>query len=136
MPIAKRRFAGLNAKFNIFISVFILKYAKVLPITNNIEEHAMTATSARPMSVKIDPETRTRIEHLAKARHRTTHWIMREAISQYVEREEKREAFRQDAIKAWEEYQETGLHATAAEVDTWLASWGTENELPAPACHK
>lgn len=61
---------------------------------------------------------------------------MREAICQYVDREEKREAFRQDMIKAWEEYQETGLHATAAEVDTWLASWGTENELPAPVCHK
>lgn len=96
----------------------------------------MTTASARPMSVKIDPETRARIEHLAEARHRTTHWIMREAISQYVEREEKREAFRQDAIKAWDEYQETSLHATAAEVDTWLASWGTENELPAPVWHK
>lgn len=96
----------------------------------------MTATAVRPMSVKLDPDTRTRIEHLAQARQRTTHWMMREAISQYVEREEKREAFRQDAIRAWEEYQETGLHATAAEVDAWLASWGTESERPAPQCHK
>jgi len=96
----------------------------------------MVAIVAKPMSVKLDPDTRTRIEHLAEIRHRTTHWIMREAISQYVEREEKREAFRQDTIKAWEEYKETGLHATVTEVDTWLASWGTENELPAPECHK
>jgi predicted transcriptional regulator len=96
----------------------------------------MTATAARPVSVKLDPDTRARIEHLAETRQRSTHWIMCEAISQYVEREEKREAFRQDAIKAWEEYQETGLHATAAEVDAWLASWGTENELSAPLCHK
>ena len=88
------------------------------------------------MSVKLDSDTRTRIEHLAETRHRTTHWLMREAIKQYVEREEKREAFRQDTLKAWDEYQETGLHATTAEVDTWLASWGTENELPAPLCHK
>ncbi|MDP2829422.1 MAG: hypothetical protein Q8O37_12550 [Sulfuricellaceae bacterium] len=48
----------------------------------------------------------------------------------------KLEAFRQDAIKAWEEYQETGLHATAGEVDAWLASWGADNELPAPVCHE
>jgi predicted transcriptional regulator len=61
---------------------------------------------------------------------------MREAITLYVDREEKREAFRQDTIKAWETYQETGLHATATEVDAWLASWGAESELPAPACHK
>ncbi|QKE39208.1 CopG family ribbon-helix-helix protein [Ferrovum myxofaciens] len=90
---------------------------------------------AKTVSVKLDADTRTRVENLAEARHRTAHWIMREAISQYVDREEKREAFRQDAIKAWEEYQETGLHVTAAEVDTWLASWGTENELPVPVCH-
>lgn len=42
---------------------------------------------------------------------------MREAISQYVERE----AFRQDGIKAWNEYQATGLHITAGDVDAWLA---------------
>ncbi len=96
----------------------------------------MTVTPPRPMSVKIDAETRARIEHLAEARNRTTHWIMREAISQYVEREEKREAFREDVIQAWNEYQETGLHATAGEVDAWLESWGSDNELPAPACHK
>lgn len=96
----------------------------------------MPTVVTKTVSVKLDPDIRTRIENLAEARHRTAHWVMREAICQYVEREEKREAFRQDAIKAWEEYQETGLHATAAEVDRWLASWGTENELPAPVCHK
>lgn len=92
--------------------------------------------AAKTVSVKLDADTRIRIERLAEARHRSAHWVMREAISQYVDREEKREAFRQVTIKAWEEYQETGLHATAVEVDTWLASWGTENELPAPVCHK
>jgi predicted transcriptional regulator len=92
--------------------------------------------AAKTVSVKLDPDIRARVENLAEARHRSSHWVMREAICQYVDREEKREAFRLDTIKAWEEYQETGLHATAAEVDTWLASWGTENELPAPICHK
>lgn len=96
----------------------------------------MTAAATRPMSVKLDPDTRARIEQLAEARQRTTHWMMREAITQYVEREEKRESFRRDAIKAWDEYQETGLHATAGEVDAWLASWGTDNELPEPTCHE
>jgi predicted transcriptional regulator len=92
--------------------------------------------AAKTVSVKLDSDTRARVENLANARNRTAHWVMREAISQYVDREEKREAFRQDTIKSWEEYQETGVHATAVEVDTWLASWGSENELPAPVCHK
>ena len=40
---------------------------------------------------------------------------MVDAISEYVEREEKREAFRQDGIRAWNEYQTTGLHVTFEE---------------------
>ncbi|HGY1053535.1 TPA: CopG family ribbon-helix-helix protein [Aeromonas salmonicida subsp. pectinolytica] len=95
----------------------------------------MSAT-LKPVSVKLDLETKTRIEHLAQARSRSPHWMMREAIAQYVEREEKRETFRQDTINAWQEYQQTGLHATASEVENWLASWGTEVERPAPPCHK
>lgn len=91
---------------------------------------------AKTISVKLDADIRTRLESLAESRQRTAHWVMREAITQYVEREEKREAFRQATITAWNEYQETGLHATAAEVDTWLNSWGSDNPLPAPTCHK
>lgn len=87
-------------------------------------------------SIKLDDELKGRVQDLAAARRRTSHWIMREAIAQYVEREEKREALRQDTLKAWEELQETGLHATAEEVESWLSGWGTEDELPAPACRK
>ncbi|WP_425527801.1 CopG family ribbon-helix-helix protein [Xylella fastidiosa] len=86
-------------------------------------------------SIKLDDELKGRVQHLADVRRRTAHWIMREAIAQYVEREEKREAFRQDTLKAWEEFQATGLHVTAEEVEKWLSSWGTENELQAPVCH-
>ncbi|AMK26877.1 transcriptional regulator [Sphingobium scionense] len=44
--------------------------------------------------------------------------------------QERREAFKRDAVRAWEEYQATGLHATMEEVDKWLESWRTANELP------
>lgn len=91
---------------------------------------------ATATSIKLDDELKGRVQHLADARRRTSHWIMREAIAQYVEREEKREAFKQDTLKAWEEFQATGLHATAEETKKWLSSWGNENELPAPVCHK
>jgi len=40
-----------------------------------------------------------RLQNLAEARKRTSHWIMREAISQYVEREEKSEALRLDTLQ-------------------------------------
>ncbi|MHB1054100.1 MAG: CopG family ribbon-helix-helix protein [Thiobacillus sp.] len=96
----------------------------------------MNAASIRPVAIKIDEDTRERVKRLAEARQRSSHWMMLEAIRQYVEREEKREAFRQDGINAWKEYQETGLHVTGDEVIAWLDTWGEENEQAAPVCHK
>ena len=91
-------------------------------------------TATRPITIKIDDETKARVKRLAEARHRTPHWLMREAISQYVEREEKREAFRQAGIKAWEEYQRTGLHVTADEADAWLAQLEQGKDIEPPKC--
>jgi predicted transcriptional regulator len=61
-------------------------------------------------SLKLDPKIKARVKKLAVARRRSSHWLMREAIEQYVTREEQRERFRRDAA-AWAEYQATGLHA-------------------------
>ncbi len=60
---------------------------------------------------------------------------MREAIAQYVEREEKRHALHQDALAAWAEIEQTGMHSSGDEVVAWLDSWGTDQEQPAPECH-
>lgn len=95
----------------------------------------MTATAIRPVAIKIDDNTKARVKRLAVARHRTAHWLMREAITQYVEREEKREVFRQDTLKAWEEYRTTGLHVTADEADAWLAQLEQGNDIEPPECH-
>ena len=91
---------------------------------------------ASPTSIKLDDEMKERVRNLADARKRTSRWIMREAIARYVEREERREALRRDTLEAWEEFRTSGLHATAEEVDQWLAGWGTEDEASAPECHK
>jgi len=60
---------------------------------------------------------------------------MLEAVRQFVAREEKREQLRQDALAAWDEYQETGLHATAEEADSWLAKLESGEDAQAPECH-
>ena len=96
----------------------------------------MTAAAIRPVAIKIDDATKARLKLLAEARHRTPHWLMREAITQYVEREEKREAFRQDTLNAWEAYRTTGLHVTADEADAWLAQLEQGNDIDPPECHR
>lgn len=86
-------------------------------------------------SIKLDDELKKRIQHLAGVRRRTSHWIMREAIAQYVEREEKRESFKQEATLAWESYQRTGLHLKGEEADTWLAKLEAGEDTEPPKCH-
>ena len=95
----------------------------------------MIATSVRPVAIKIDNDIKARLKRLAEARQRTSHWLMREAITQYVDREEKRESFRQDTLKAWEAYRMTGLHLTAEEADAWLAKLEQGNDIDPPECH-
>jgi predicted transcriptional regulator len=92
------------------------------------------ATSATT-SLKLELELKERVQRLAQARRRSAHWILREAVEQYVEREEKRERFRQDALAAWNDYQATGLHATAEEADAWLAKLESGEDSEAPECH-
>ena len=87
------------------------------------------------MSVKLDDDLKQRIQRLAGQQQRSPHWIMRQAIQQYVEREEARESFRQEAIDSWEEYRTTGLHLTGDELREWLRTWGTDAETDPPACH-
>ena len=85
-------------------------------------------------SVKLDTAVKGRLNRLAAARRRSPHWLMHEAVEQYLEREEKREQFRQDALAAWAEYEATGLHVSAAEADAWLAKLQAGRRTPLPKC--
>jgi predicted transcriptional regulator len=87
-------------------------------------------------SLKIDDALKSRVQHLANQRRRSAHWIMLEAIQQYVDREEARESFKQEALASWAAYQETGRHLTGQEVRNWLNTWGTDDEKAGPECHR
>jgi len=86
-------------------------------------------------SLKLDIVMKERVNRLASARRRSPHWVMREAVAQYVEREEKREQLRQDALAAWADYQTTGLHVTARDADAWLAKLEAGKRAVIPKCH-
>ena len=86
-------------------------------------------------SLKLDAEVKARVQRLAAIRRRSANWLMGEAIREYVEREEQREQFRQDALAAWAENQETGRHVTAEEADQWLARLEAGETAPPPECH-
>ena len=93
----------------------------------------MSASSTT--SLKLDANTKKRVQRLASARQRSPHWLIREAIEQYVEREERREQLRQQALAAWAHYQTTGLHVTAEEADAWLSKLEAGKAAKPPKCH-
>ena len=86
-------------------------------------------------TLKLDRGVKERMQRIASARRRSPHWIMLEAVEQYLEREEKREQLRQDALAAWADYETTGLHLTAEEADAWLAKLEAGKRAAIPKCH-
>ena len=86
------------------------------------------------VSLNLNTDIHDRVKERAKAQNRSTHDLMHEAIAQYVDREERREALRQDALRAWEGYQRSGIHATQGEADGWMAEHEAGRE-PASVFH-
>jgi predicted transcriptional regulator len=89
-----------------------------------------------PVSLKLDDEERTRLASLATARKRSSHYLMREAVREYLTREEARQSFRDEAAKAWRDYERTGQHTTQDEVDAWVDSLGTRRPKRPPKWHR
>ena len=87
-------------------------------------------------SVKIDDKTKNRIQYLAGIRNRSAHWVIREAIRDYIEREETRGNFRQEALESWTTYKETPHHLSGEEVRDWLKTWGNDTETEIPKRHE
>ena len=90
---------------------------------------------AMAAAIKIDQDLRDRVQRLASLRQRSAGSILREAVVQYVAREEARESFGQDARAAWDTYRTTSNHLDGQEISAWLDNWGTEAEAELPECH-
>lgn len=88
-----------------------------------------------PISLRLPAELKARVQHLAAARQRSANALLVQAVAAFVEREEQREALRQECRAAHEHYLRTGLHVTQAEVKDWAARLGEDREAAPPVCH-
>jgi len=84
------------------------------------------------MGVKLDEATRSRLKNLGKIKDRSPHWLMKDAISSYLDREEEIERRNQEADEAWKEYQRTGQSVSHEAMMEWFDTWGTDEEGQCP----
>lgn len=108
-------------------------YSKVVYFTTKRSNLGMQ--SVVNASVKMSPTLRERIQNLAKVRKQSAHAVMLQALETFVSREERREAWRQEGIAAWEEYKQTGLHLTQEELESWANNISQGERTPMPKCH-
>lgn len=85
------------------------------------------------LGVRLDADTETRLNTLAKKMHRSKSYIAKEALLRFIEAEELREQETQLLEARWREYQESGEMVSQDTMDRWLDSWGDNKELPCPA---
>ena len=76
------------------------------------------------VGVRLNEETQHRLEALGKARDRTPHYLMKAAITRFLDVEEKLEAERQLVRFRWEMYELTGETVGHGDVKFWAASLG------------
>lgn len=68
------------------------------------------------MGVKLERTTRERLKSLGRLKERTPHFLVRKAIDEYLEREERWEAEKREDQERWEEFVNTGESASLQEV--------------------
>ncbi len=79
----------------------------------------MTTSS---VAVKLEDEIKNRIQNLGEIKDRSSHWLMKRAILDYLEKEEKIEQEKLEDKQRWEHYAQTGEAITHDNMKDWLVS--------------
>ncbi len=87
---------------------------------------------ASTIGIKLDDNTKERLKHLGAARSRTPHWLMRDAIQQYLDREENYEREKREDMKRWERFQLTGHAISHDAAASWLSKLADGEDSPCP----
>jgi len=84
------------------------------------------------LGVRLDEQLEKRLNALAVKTHRSKSFLAKEALTRYIEEEERKQRENELTMARWEEYQETGETVTNEAMTNWLDSWGSDKEKPCP----
>lgn len=80
------------------------------------------------ISVHVPAQMADRIAQMASHLGRSQDWIMQQALSAWIEREEERERLTQEALTDVD----LGQVVSDQAINTWAESLGTESSIPLP----
>lgn len=82
-------------------------------------------------SVRLQPEIENPLEKLAKKLDRSKNYLINQAIKEFLARETLEEKRWTETLEAIESVKSNRL-VEEKDVNAWLESWGTANELKPP----
>ena len=77
---------------------------------------------------RIPEELNAHLESFIQTSHNSKASIITKALAEYIARNEQKTKLLEEARKE----ADNGIFISQQAIETWLDSWGTENELPAP----
>ena len=83
-------------------------------------------------SVRMNDELMSRLEETASGLQRSKSWVINSAVKEFVEREEKKAQRLEETLEALADL-EAGRVIDGDEVNRWIESWGTDDELEPPS---
>jgi len=87
---------------------------------------------ATTLGVKVDEQLHDRLRMMAQQKDRSIHWIIKQAIEQYLLREEAVARDRSEDRERWERYVLTGEAVPNATATAWLDELAAGRKAPWP----
>jgi RHH-type transcriptional regulator, rel operon repressor / antitoxin RelB len=87
-------------------------------------------SQSETVTIRLSAEVKSKLEALAASTKRSKSWLAAQAIASYIEEQ----SWQIQQIEAAVTLADSGqaVWVENADMNAWLNSWGTENELPMP----
>lgn len=85
-------------------------------------------TDSTTITIRVSKSVKDRLESLASETRRSKSSLAAEGISAFIDLEERQI----EGIKKALSSIDRGLGVAQGDVESWIASWDTDNELPTP----
>ncbi len=83
------------------------------------------------VGIKLDIEIRERLNKLGRIKDRSSHWLMKKAVAEYLDREERYEREKDEDAARWRQYEDTGEFLSNDAMSNWLDGLATKADRKA-----